>query len=453
MRVLLINDTGLQPHPGCQAVQAGLRRFLKARGIALTGSLYTNELKKIRRRPREAAIEFLGKSIQGEMIRASDAIVINGEGTFHHGRCDEYLALVAFAKAAGKAVYFVNALVEDYPAALDMLRSCDGISVRDRTSAAYLADNGIEAVLRPDAFVWAPFAALDLPVVPFVETIVTDWHREVADVSGVAIHGFLERHWGRTWFHAFDSARNGAAYPFLLAMMRTGGQLLTARYHGAVAAVMAGRPVALLPSNSHKMAAFAEEHVGLDALVGADERPERALARMAEREADFAAAGRKLRRLATRLDQHPLAGLLARPSRPASADAGLVLRRLQDTLKRGPEAAPARVVEDALLHGRLSKDDRAAVLKAAAKAKLLTGGLIEAIGVAADAGDGDAVAVLAQIQADHGLETYPATATAAAVSPPEAGANRAPKPTFPQALTQAPKPAPGRRRLPRPRLP
>ncbi|MDP3445182.1 MAG: polysaccharide pyruvyl transferase family protein, partial [Ignavibacteria bacterium] len=107
-----------------------------------------------------------------ESIRKSDAIVVNGEGTFIFSKPTRrealfYLIILKTAQHFGKKTYLVNAMFSDGPKnntnpelikiALPILNSCTYISVRDMESLSYIKQNGVLAKFDfiPDAlFTW-----------------------------------------------------------------------------------------------------------------------------------------------------------------------------------------------------------------------------------------------------------------------------------------------------------
>ena len=104
LKFVILNDTRDQPHFGCQRVMRTIYRLLENRGAVVIGTALagTNWTRDER---------FLNA------LRECDAILINGEGTLHHGhaRAERMLQVVDHPFRAGKPVSIVNALYQANP--------------------------------------------------------------------------------------------------------------------------------------------------------------------------------------------------------------------------------------------------------------------------------------------------------------------------------------------------
>lgn len=129
--VVILNDTATEGHHGCTRVMAVLAEGLRAEGIAIAATAGTG-----RKWWRD-------RSFLAAMARA-DGIVVNGEGTLHHGRPRaQALLRVAEHPAARAPLFLVNTLYQDNPA--DWARHLDrfaAIYVRDSRSAGEIAAAG-----------------------------------------------------------------------------------------------------------------------------------------------------------------------------------------------------------------------------------------------------------------------------------------------------------------------
>lgn len=129
-KIVLLNDTDIGgQHFGCQRVMATIRENLSARGANVIGSV--NVGMPWHKMPAAKAL-----------IAQADIVVINGEGTLHHGkkRGRWLLDAGAFAQSKGSKVALINALWQENPAEwAQIANSFDYISCRDSRSAAALA--------------------------------------------------------------------------------------------------------------------------------------------------------------------------------------------------------------------------------------------------------------------------------------------------------------------------
>ncbi len=128
-RVIVMNDTSRRSHHGCSRVMRLLNLGLARHGVqvihhSMARSDWTRE---------KGFAEALGQA---------DLIVINGEGTLHHGReaGRTLLNVIPAAKAKGVPVALINALWQDNPPDwLDLLSGAALIATRDHRSAAELS--------------------------------------------------------------------------------------------------------------------------------------------------------------------------------------------------------------------------------------------------------------------------------------------------------------------------
>ena len=128
LTAVLMNDTRGHAHFGCQRVMRVIESNLESRGIKVTArSLVRNDW------PSDRA--FL------DAVSKCDIVVINGEGTLHHGKHhgDKLLQIVDHTARAGKPIALINTIYQDNPD--HWRRFLDGIeliSPRDSWSAAAL---------------------------------------------------------------------------------------------------------------------------------------------------------------------------------------------------------------------------------------------------------------------------------------------------------------------------
>lgn len=154
LTAVILNDTSTRYHHGCARVVRLLRAGLKAQGITIIATSPA-------RHEWEKDAAFL------DAVKQADVIVINGEGTLHHGKpAGEALLRIATHPARGSTpVALINALYQDNPSEwAQYLKACDLISARDSESAAALT-RASEKPVRwlPDLSLTAPADTPDLP--------------------------------------------------------------------------------------------------------------------------------------------------------------------------------------------------------------------------------------------------------------------------------------------------
>ena len=258
MTIVFFNDTSNNPHIGCQAVTDAQDRFFGRHGQTIIERYYNTELKSLATEPDEKAIvRAIRESPVATAIEKADAVVVNGEGTIHHGRGLELLGVLAVAQQQGKQAHLINAVLEEVPAFYETLRQLDSLTVRDAASARYLDGLNIPHRVLPDSIIDARFS--DQPLFRFDgRVLVTDWHGHLNSTTGRVVTQFMNTTDNRIVFYPLRRTDAPVRWRYALAEMRTADCIVTARHHGAYLAAMAGRPFVMLASNTHKMKGFIE---------------------------------------------------------------------------------------------------------------------------------------------------------------------------------------------------
>lgn len=178
-----------------------------------------------------------------------DTLVINGEGSMHHGRPTFHRKMRAAqdAIARGKEVYLVNSVWEENPADYDdVLAKLAGLSVRETRSADDLARrHGVKATVCLD---FSLFASAFETVSPGPERrgeAVTDYlNMEAANFVPMPAR-FQE---GREAL-----ILSGLGWGEIVSQLRSRKLLVTGRHHAVCAAIRARTPFAAIEGNSHKI--------------------------------------------------------------------------------------------------------------------------------------------------------------------------------------------------------
>lgn len=126
-RIVLMNHTDLRGHHfGCARVMRVIEENLAARGCTVTGRI-------------DGRQDWRRNAGTLRIIAGGDAIVINGEGTLHHGRkkASHLLAVSGHPATRGKALHLLNTVWQENPADWGrLLKGFDGLWARDSRSAA-----------------------------------------------------------------------------------------------------------------------------------------------------------------------------------------------------------------------------------------------------------------------------------------------------------------------------
>jgi len=152
MRIMRVNDTANEPHLGCQAVSDAHARMLGAAGHCVVERFFLRELQRFGGLDESAARRrVLDDEIMAACLDRVDAVVVNGEGTLHHGRGSEYYALLGAAQQLGKATLIVNGVFEANAGWHRVLSRLDDFCVRDARSLAAARAAGVRCRLVPDS--------------------------------------------------------------------------------------------------------------------------------------------------------------------------------------------------------------------------------------------------------------------------------------------------------------
>lgn len=296
LTAVILNDTRGDNHFGCMRVMRILEHSLRSRGIDIAAtSLVRNDW------TRDAA--FL------RAMGQADLIVINGEGTLHHGsKQGSKLLDVVDHPARGKTpVALINAVYQDNPPAWNArLASINLISTRDSWSAAEvekaigrkvgfvpdlsLAEGAVPtpAALRRERLligdsvnrdIGRQLLALadrrdDARYLPILTSIKPPKPHYPAPLRAlrqayIALHAraFGLRH-GHTEFNRSEAG--------FLASLETGYLHLTGRFHAVCLCLATGTPFLALESNSWKIAALLDDFgLGSERIVTLEEAKRR----------------------------------------------------------------------------------------------------------------------------------------------------------------------------------
>ncbi len=128
-KVAVLNDTDVGGmHFGCNRVMANIKRLSEQYGLRIWSTV-------------PAATPSFSPYMR-RAIREADIVMINGEGTLHHGRrrARWLIEAVEYAKSKNKPVALVNALYQQNPELWNpVVRELDIIYARDALSATQLA--------------------------------------------------------------------------------------------------------------------------------------------------------------------------------------------------------------------------------------------------------------------------------------------------------------------------
>lgn len=220
-KVVLIGDTSLtSPHFGCQLVGQTLREQLCRVGLRLTASLPYDHQNVV------GAKDFLDEA---------DLVLINGEGSLHHGRFAELLALAEQYPTA-----LINCVYQDNPPNR-YLKSLRYVSARESLSAAALRTEGVDAQVVPDVLFCSSLLNSYVRPQPTQELGITDNAQKTVYRIGPI----------RLRWRSGHSPKERIASDYL-AFLSQYRRLCIGRFHAVIAASVLGIPFSTWDSNTWK---------------------------------------------------------------------------------------------------------------------------------------------------------------------------------------------------------
>lgn len=255
MKIMLLNDTGIEPHIGCQAVSDAHIRMLAKQGHYVKYRYFAGELKHFYTgNEKESIRNVIADNEFMEKINEVDAVVVNGEGTLHHGAGLHYLAILAVAQELGKKTLIVNAVYQESFGFLDVLRKLDDFCVRDSLSSENAEKQGIKNRIVPDSFLEASFDYSDeLDIDLSGKVVVTDWHPSRNIDVGNIILSYLRSYSKNCFFFPMFHEKNFLIWRKAPQVISNCDFVITGRHHGIYLAAVAKKPFVALPSNTYKI--------------------------------------------------------------------------------------------------------------------------------------------------------------------------------------------------------
>jgi SAM-dependent methyltransferase len=251
-RIALFNDTGRASHVGCYGVSSGHNRMLHRAGVDVAYRSYLGEWCDLWQGDISKSKSAFWNSKLPSHLQDVDAVVVNGEGTIHHGHGLHLLTILAGAQELGLPTFLVNAVFQECEHDLNTLCRLDDLTVRDNRSSAYLKRLRVPHRVVLDSILEAEFA--DTPTEDLTDKVViTDWHHTRERDVGVALKQLLLEFGSDALFYPLESPACRKGWGHSVANLRTARLVVTARHHGVYLAALAGVPFVALPSNTWKV--------------------------------------------------------------------------------------------------------------------------------------------------------------------------------------------------------
>ena len=288
LRCFILNDTRAEKHHGCETVMRHLLRALAERHVEVLGTL---------------AIGRELDDIQRVECNQADLIIINGEGTLHHGApyARYLLDCGVAAKQRGQRVWLINSTWQDNPLEmLSQIAQFDGVWLRDQASVTDVRAMVAHAQYAPDlTFAYAhPIDAVQCPssdtllltdsvyselsdqlaayakaqqmqYAPIIRPLPIDTHAIGYDEKKLKKHRLYQwltylsfgLYQPRRYYQDLTRAVDQSEHYW--SQLQAASAVIAARYHALCFALQLGRPVLALDSNTHKVKRLLGD-IGLD---------------------------------------------------------------------------------------------------------------------------------------------------------------------------------------------
>jgi|GEM_PF-5595807 len=256
-RVLILNETSKigfnDKHLGCYNVSRTIGGKLSENGMEYAG--WANN------------IAGLNEILERDEGRNFDAVIINGEGTFHGNaaRAIELAMMGQYAKSLGKKVFLINSVWERNGRHLEeMCCGFDLITVRESWSLENVRRFARDAVLVPDLAWNCPEPGADAKteecgIIDCILPETTVMLQDLAFANSLefrTMSGLL-----RPFARAVQNSHPIRAVPAALSeadLKRIGGWI-SGRFHGLILALVHRSPVAAVQSNTAKIQAMLDD--------------------------------------------------------------------------------------------------------------------------------------------------------------------------------------------------
>lgn len=177
-----------------------------------------------------------------------DLLVVNGEGSMHHGSggFKKKINLIARALDSNKRVYLINTVWQDNPPdSLELLKRCEQVVVREVLSQEELERNGVKSRVFIDQS-YHEYIDENVPYLDYKGAVVfTDFWSKDFDCFVK-----LTSKWAQK-FHYLDM--QSMSWSSIVKSLRTASLLVTGRHHAVYAACKAETPFIAMRGNTHKI--------------------------------------------------------------------------------------------------------------------------------------------------------------------------------------------------------
>ncbi len=257
MKIALFNDTGIVPHIGCMAVSDAHIRMLANINLRADLRWFVGDGRDYWLGNRQSSLDKLLASPLCAELESVDAVIVNGEGTIHHGNGIHLLTILEAAQHLGKKSLLVNAVLQETECFDDVLAKLSDLTVRDLRSSEFLRQREITHRVVVDSILEAEFE--EGPLFDLSNRIVvSDWHPDKESDVGSALRSLMADSKLHPFFLPLIHGIHRYIWRKIPSTLSSADLLITARHHGIYLAALAGIPFVALPGNTHKIEGLIE---------------------------------------------------------------------------------------------------------------------------------------------------------------------------------------------------
>lgn len=302
MKAIYLNDNSCLPHIGCKAVHDAHIRLFEHFNISVSWSFFKNDLWFYKKFSFDDAVSAISRDL-GKVINSADCVIVNGEGTLHHGNGKDLLAFMKAAKRFHKPVYLINALIQNMGDYADVLASCDGIMARDILSYEEALKYNSQVSLSPDSIVFARFGEVcnfdenkqEAANFPCKEVLITDCIGGTKGKQWKKVADILHRYDNNAVYFPLKNEFFSGQWKQALQHIASAKCIVTGRHHGCYLAMLLGKPFVLLDSNSHKMQGIRAQYGDFIEICESADEVEAAIGRATKNVEKFQAIAQSLK--------------------------------------------------------------------------------------------------------------------------------------------------------------
>lgn len=250
LKAVILNDTRRnRDHPGCIEVMSTIEFLSNLNSIEIIKSYERTD----------------ASSCEGfeEEISKCNAVLLNGEGTFHHDQTEaiQLAECIRIAHGMGKPCHLINCTWESNHVVNSMLPILSSISVRDSRSQKQIQSLGFDATVSPDLSLYKRGDDLNIEnksrKITFIDSVNWRTTKHIAAAAASVdedLYVMGPAYWKKLKYataHIQLGLRGRRVRKAYVPSLQ--GLIVTGRFHGLCLAIRRKLPFIAIPSNTPKL--------------------------------------------------------------------------------------------------------------------------------------------------------------------------------------------------------